>query len=136
MKTTREMAEVMLAFDRGEPIDCKPSFWIADADWQPVVVSDGDQPLWDWSTCDYRVAHRPHEVNWDEVGPAVNHFATDADGAVFGYRKLPRLFDDTWGSGGGTLSHPSGFFPSFKPGNIPFRESLISRPGHEDGDKE
>ena len=45
MKTTKEMIEVMQAYDRGEQIEC-----FNDEEWKYVK-----NPVWDWLNNDYRV---------------------------------------------------------------------------------
>lgn len=45
MKTTKEMIDVMQAFDRGEKIEC-----FNDEQWKDV-----NNPIWDWLHNDYRV---------------------------------------------------------------------------------
>ena len=45
MKTTKEMIEVMQAYDRGEQIEC-----FNDKQWKDV-----NNPIWDWLNNDYRV---------------------------------------------------------------------------------
>ena len=45
MKTTKEMIEVMQAYDRGEQIEC-----FNDKQWKDV-----NNPIWDWLHNDYRV---------------------------------------------------------------------------------
>ena len=45
MKTTKEMIEVMQAYDRGEQIEC-----FNDEEWKYVK-----NPVWDWLYNDYRV---------------------------------------------------------------------------------
>ena len=45
MKTTKEMIEVMQAYERGEQIE-----WFNDEQWKDV-----NNPIWDWLHNDYRV---------------------------------------------------------------------------------
>jgi hypothetical protein len=47
--TTREMIEVMEAYDRGEEIQCKES--LNELDFIDVLV----EPNWDWRTTEYRI---------------------------------------------------------------------------------
>ena len=46
MKTTKEMIEVMQAYDRGEQVQLLN----IDGNWE-----DKDNPTWNWAKCDYRV---------------------------------------------------------------------------------
>ena len=48
MKTTKEMIEVMQAYDRGEQIEC-----FNDEEWKYVK-----NPVWDWLHNDYRVKNK------------------------------------------------------------------------------
>ena len=58
MKTTKEMIEVMQAFEDGEQIEVLQT---DECNWR---CSDG--PSWDWWECDYRIKHKPREV-WIDV---------------------------------------------------------------------
>lgn len=75
MKTTKEMIEVMKAYDRGERIEC-----FNDEQWKDV-----NNPIWDWLHNDYRVkpktkyvpfetaeqfleAQRAHGININHIG--------------------------------------------------------------------
>ena len=55
MKTTKEMAEVMLAYDRGEQIECFNDDY---KQWKDV-----NNPIWDWLHNDYRV--KPNYVPFE-----------------------------------------------------------------------
>ena len=46
MKTTKEMIEVMQAYERGEQVQLLN----IDGNWE-----DKDNPAWNWARCDYRV---------------------------------------------------------------------------------
>ena len=50
MKTTKEMIEVMQAYDNGEQIEC-----FNDEQWKDV-----NNPIWDWLHNDYRV--KPNKI--------------------------------------------------------------------------
>lgn len=56
MKTTKEMVEIMLAFDRGEQIQIldKRGIW-----------EDIRQPSWNWAGCDYRVKPKTKYIPFD-----------------------------------------------------------------------
>ena len=56
MKTTKEMIEVMQAYDRGEQIQVLDInyFW-----------EDTDTPYWNWAACDYRVKPKKKYVQFD-----------------------------------------------------------------------
>lgn len=57
MKTTKEMIDVMKAYDRGEKIEC---FNDGYKQWQ-----DADRPIWDWLHNDYRVKPNTKYVPFD-----------------------------------------------------------------------
>ena len=56
MKTTKEMVEIMLAYDRGEQIEFKE----CDGKWH-----DTPTPIWNWSQTDYRVKPKPKYVPFE-----------------------------------------------------------------------
>ena len=58
MKTTKEMIEVMQAFDRGEQIQVKTTN--KKCDWEDVK-----EPYWQWNFCDYRVKPKKSYVPFD-----------------------------------------------------------------------
>ena len=55
MKTTKEMIEVMQAYDRGEQIECINAL----GEWKE------DKPVWDWFHYDYRVKPKESYVPFD-----------------------------------------------------------------------
>lgn len=55
MKTTKDMAEIMLAFDRGEQIEFISKDLRSSADWTTMT----QEPEWNWSDFDYRVKPKP-----------------------------------------------------------------------------
>ena len=59
MKTTKEMAEIMLAFERGEQIEFMSKDLRSSAVWTKMTK----EPEWNWSDFDYRVkpTHRPYK---------------------------------------------------------------------------
>ena len=56
MKTTKEMIEVMQAYDRGEQVQLLN----IDGNWE-----DKDNPAWNWAKCDYRVKPKKKYVPFD-----------------------------------------------------------------------
>lgn len=55
MKTTKEMAEIMLAYERGEQIEFMPKNLRSSANWTTMT----QEPEWNWSDFDYRVKPKP-----------------------------------------------------------------------------
>ena len=59
--TTKEMTEIMLAFERGEQIEKKyVRKWFDNEKWH-----DEPTPKWDWLHNDYRVKQKPKYVPFD-----------------------------------------------------------------------
>ena len=56
MKTTKEMIEVMQAYDRGEQIEIMNKI----GEWIYI-----DKPIWNWVIFDYRVKPKPKYVPFD-----------------------------------------------------------------------
>jgi len=56
MKTTKEMIEVMQAFENGAEIEAKP---IVVGDWKEET-----EPEWDWVSFDYRIKKQPKEPEY------------------------------------------------------------------------
>ena len=56
MKTTKEMIDVMQAYDRGE----KVQLLNIDGNWE-----DKENPAWNWAKCDYRVKPKTRYVPFD-----------------------------------------------------------------------
>lgn len=56
MKTTKEMIDIMQAYDRGERIECLNEF----GEWESYGT-----PTWDWFHKDYRVKPKPKYVPFD-----------------------------------------------------------------------
>lgn len=65
MKTTKEMIEVMQAYDRGEKIEC-----FNDEQWKDV-----NNPIWDWLHNDYRVKPKfvPFDTPYEFFAAQRNH---------------------------------------------------------------
>ena len=55
MKTTKEMTEIMLAYERGEQIEFISKDLRSSADWTTMT----QEPEWNWSDFDYRVKPKP-----------------------------------------------------------------------------
>ena len=55
MKTTKEMIEVMQAYDRGEQIEC----------FNTMKWKDVNNPIWDWLHNDYRVKPKKKYIPFD-----------------------------------------------------------------------
>lgn len=56
MKTTKEMIEIMQAYERGEQIEYKIKSFMCDDKWLPM---DNEKPEWDFTDFDYRVKPKP-----------------------------------------------------------------------------
>ena len=94
MKTTKEMIEVMQAYDRGEQVQLLN----INGNWE-----DKDNPTWNWAKCDYRVkkkvyvpfdtanefleAQRKHGgdglISIEDVGLKKHDISVSLDGSVY-----------------------------------------------------
>lgn len=72
MKTTKEMIEVMQAYDRGEKIEC-----FNDEQWKDV-----NNPIWDWLHNDYRVKPKTKYVPFDTAEEFLAAQREHGDGVV------------------------------------------------------
>ena len=76
----------------------------------------------------YRLTPTKPSVNWDHIGPEINHICRTENGGWFMYEDDPTLAIDDWDPGRGRL-YP--FKPvllaSFKPGKCDWKDSKISR---------
>ena len=66
MKTTKEMIEVMKAFERGEKIEVKNNH---SDKW---YTTSG--PSWDWEYCDYRIKPKQPVLRWKWVFNRFNNW--------------------------------------------------------------
>lgn len=133
-KTVREMIEVMEAFEKGEPIECKLFPHVDKDSWVLLL----DEPSWDWSAVDYRVAATPDSIDWSHVSSEYKYMARDKSGDVFLYSKRPELGEFIWEPhksiacclqtdywADDSQVNP---FSSYKKGTIRWDESLVERP--------
>lgn len=74
--TTKEMIEVMQAYERGEQIEYRIKAFMRDDEWSPMT---DEQPEWDFTEFDFRVkpkpAYRPYK-NADEFLKAQKEHGT------------------------------------------------------------
>lgn len=121
-KTTAEMIAVMQAYERGEKIElkCNISGEYSDC-----------RPYWNWIDNDYRIAPPkpvPHQIDWSHVGDKFCAIVTTSKGEVYLTTSLPQLSFDTFEWPMTTTFLYADVFSSFKPGNMPWQESLAIRP--------
>lgn len=92
--TTKEMIEIMQAYERGEQIECKTEGYEESA-WEMV-----ESPLWNWGILEYRVkpkpAYRPYK-NIQELLQAQKEHGMNIRLKVKGcnYYRLPLYITDT-----------------------------------------
>ena len=106
----------------GKVIEC---LHIANGRWSVVV-----EPTW-FPDCIYRLRPEPLRdirLPWAALGDRWQHGARDMDGRVWVYSKRPDLGRRVWSSER-PYKEVTGLFANFDPGNKPWNESLISRPG-------
>lgn len=126
-KTTAEMIAVMQAYERGEKIECRN---IKQEEWYPLANFWCDR-LWNWETADFRIAPpKPvqHQIDWSHVGDKFCAIVTTSKGEVYLTTSLPKLSLDTFEWPMTTTFLDADVFSSFKPGNMPWQESLVIRP--------
>lgn len=122
--TTAQKIAVMQAFAEGKNIECL-SF---NRTWS--AFQKGHEPVWNWDDFDYRVAETKPSINWNHVSKDFNYLAEDRDGFAFLYRSRPTASTSEWFS---ENIHPVVGFASFKPGTCDWKDSLVVRPGYEEG---
>lgn len=69
-------------------------------------------------------------INWDHVSKDYNYLAEDKDGFVCLYKSKPIIGTSEWLS---ENFHRAAGFASFKPGTCDWKDSLVVRPGYEEG---
>lgn len=125
-KTTAEKIAVMQAYERGEKIEAKSNGvstrWSVNYD-----------PRWNWSSFDYRIAAPepvPHTIDWSHVSEDFVCILTSSCGDVLLSDKHPNSKNPmtNWGFPVGFRASRADHFKSFKPGNMPWQESLVVRP--------
>lgn len=75
MKKTKEMIEVMQAYDRGEKIEC-----FNDKQWKDV-----NYPIWDWLHNDYRVKPKKEYVPFETAEEFLAAQRAHGDGLISTY---------------------------------------------------
>ena len=73
MKTTKEMIEVMQAYERGEQIQ------ILDIN---CIWEDTETPYWNWAACDYRVKSKKKYVQFDTAEEFLAAQRKHGDGVI------------------------------------------------------
>ena len=73
MKTTKEMIEVMQAYERGEQIE----FMDFSREWK-----DTTNPIWDWAIYDYRVKPKPKYVPFETPEEFLTALRKHGDGLI------------------------------------------------------
>lgn len=100
MKTIAEKVAVMQAAERGEPIECRFLRGVGEIDGPWVLV---DNPQFDWSHVDYRVAPKKEVVKYrrflwrNSTGPVVFCAGTPATATYISSQpEFIRWIDDDW----------------------------------------
>lgn len=76
MKTTKEMIEVMQAFERGEQIQCKA------LEGDIYGWDETKEPFWDWHNLDYRVKPKKKYVPFDTAEEFLEAQREHGDGLI------------------------------------------------------
>lgn len=71
-------------------------------------------------------------INWDHVAKHIVAMATDGDEETCMHIRVP-IETDEWGWVGGLICDKAHHFASFVPGTCNWRDSLVIRPGYEEG---
>ena len=95
---------ILEAWARGEPLEYR-----SNGSW----CKDQEDELYHDTI--YRLPPRPHTVDWSQVGECIHAFQTFSDGRVWALTATD-----------GQVS--TAFWPSFRPGTMPWQESRIERP--------
>ena len=112
MKTLGEL--ILTDFDAARPIlEAWARGETLEYDWLVGWDTNKDQKLYREVT--YRIPPRPHTVDWSQVGECIYAFQTFGDGRVWALTATD-----------GQVS--TAFWPSFRPGTMPWQDSRIERP--------
>ena len=87
MKTTKEMIEVMQAYERGEQIQ------ILDIN---GIWEDKEYPYWNWAQCDYRVKPKKSYVPFDTAEEFLAAQRKHGDELISTYFIEPLKFNDIY----------------------------------------
>lgn len=95
-----------------------------DSGWEKV-----EHPIWNWEEFEYRIAVTKPSIDWSHVSEEYNYLATNENGVTYLYTDMPKLFKayGLWASSKGKFTTAKQF-TSFKPGNCPYKKSLVERP--------
>jgi len=88
MPTTKEMIEVMLAFERGEKIEFRyPDN--PDSNWKTAIT-----PVWNWGHAEYRIQPKNVYVWWSDRQSCFPYEGGhDSEWEAAGYRKAKLVFE-------------------------------------------
>jgi hypothetical protein len=118
------------AFKKGKTIRGRP----LGGKWIEITPEFNSVPFYsDW---EFEVAPDPEPtpmtVNWDHVHPDCNAIAKDFSGAIWGYDRIPARNGPIWNQDRCRTFHVS-ILASLDPGTCHWKDSLIIRPGYEEG---
>jgi len=121
MMTTRELINVMQAYEAGKTIEAKLRNYEGGG-W--VIATE---PCWDRSMCIYRVKVAKPSIDWSAVSSSFNYLAVDEDGKAWLYEYKPHISFSLWLAPFGEIQEAP-VFASFKVNNCNWEESLVERP--------
>lgn len=123
-KTTAEKIAVMQAYERGEKIEYRNigsmQRWLESAN-----------PKWSLGVIDYRIAAPdpvPHTIDWSHVSDDYVCMVTTSHGNHYLATSIPEDGIDTWHWPFDVVFSLIQSHSSFKPGNMPWQDSLVVRP--------
>lgn len=129
--TTKEMIEVMQAFETGKPIESTRRN-DGRGHWGPIL-----HPSWDWDTFDYRIALTKPSWDWSHVSDEINFLvrqSPEAGGYGMGLSREPLMNGNRWHAfESGAVMVSAKFFASYDPGTCSWQDSLVVRPGYVEG---
>lgn len=134
-KTTAEKIAIMQAYDRGEMIEVAHRgharyFNLAELDQGENKTTYGASK-WNWHEFDYRIAAPdpvPHTIDWSHVAEGFDYLFTAFDGCYLLCNQKPKIEDGHFFLELGSIGYPVDGLASFKPGNMPWQDSLVVRP--------
>lgn len=71
MKTTKQMIEVMTAYDEGKKIKCFNKYGVEVCTYDK---SKGEEPAWDWLDYDYQIKEEPKYRPYVDTEEMINDF--------------------------------------------------------------
>lgn len=120
--STKECIGVMTAYAEGLLIEVRARDREGSS-WLPAGT-----PVWNFVAYEYRI--RPREtpsIDWSAVHRRYNYLVVDQFRQGLLFIAKPSLGMFGWEGAGGVVGKTAEMFESFSPGDVPWRESMVSR---------